>query len=529
MRILGMEFGAWSLKAVEMESRFGRMDILDLHEVKIPLQTQDFTSAYKSAVETLMAKLPSHPEKIVTSLPPIHTALRFLQLPIKKRKKVEHSFRFELEDNVPLKLEDCIVEHHVTITKEGSLVFAAIAPKKHIQSHVDWLNGVGIDPDWLTFEGMGIINAFLSAQSAKKAQDKITGPVLLLDIGHAKTNLSIIHEGQLKFFRSLGWGGLSITQAISTSLVLSLEAAEEKKIQDLKLNEDSPETEELRSAAVGAFASFLPDISHCQVTFRSLFHQEVTSVLVTGGTAKTPGIDVFIQKQLDKPVSFFKPFQELNLGREIELSEEMRFGEPLGRAHVFSRKSALLFNFRQQEVAKSTSLTAISTFLKNPNVVLLLRYAAILAVILFLHVTVSKYFADKEARTANEELKKVFGETFRNVPTKLKTSLTSDPAELKKFIDQKNNEVEQKLRMLSKARTPVISIIKSLSDSFPSNIKVDVNSISLDDRSFTLEGVLYEGTLDSVTTNLKKINVFNNVTLAQDGQRFTYKGEVVAR
>ena len=39
MRILGIEFGAWSLKAVEMESRFGRVDILDFHEIRLPLRS----------------------------------------------------------------------------------------------------------------------------------------------------------------------------------------------------------------------------------------------------------------------------------------------------------------------------------------------------------------------------------------------------------------------------------------------------------------------------------------------------------
>src|SRR5688500_15751248 len=105
MRILGVEFGSWSLKAVEMESRFRRVDILDFHEVRLPLQTNDATETYRQAIAQLMARLPSHPEKIVTSLPPAQTALRFLSMPIKGRKEVEKSFRFELEDNVPFKLD----------------------------------------------------------------------------------------------------------------------------------------------------------------------------------------------------------------------------------------------------------------------------------------------------------------------------------------------------------------------------------------------------------------------------------------
>ena len=108
MRILGIEFGTWSLKAVEMESRFRRLDVLDFHEIRLPLEILDPTATYRKAVAQLMTRLPSPPEKIVTSLPPAQTALRFLPIPLKQRKKVEKLFRFELEDTVPFKLECCV-------------------------------------------------------------------------------------------------------------------------------------------------------------------------------------------------------------------------------------------------------------------------------------------------------------------------------------------------------------------------------------------------------------------------------------
>lgn len=161
MRTLGIEFGSWSLKAVEIETRFRRAEVLDFHEVRLPLEMTDPEQAYKEAVAKLMDRLPHHPEKIVTSLPMSQTGLRFFHLPIKQTKKVEQMYRFELEDNVPFKLDNAIVEHHITKTKDGSLVAAAIAPKVHIQTHLDWLAAVGVDPDWLTFEGMGVTNLYL--------------------------------------------------------------------------------------------------------------------------------------------------------------------------------------------------------------------------------------------------------------------------------------------------------------------------------------------------------------------------------
>src|SRR5690606_12144931 len=111
--------------------------------------------------------------------------------------KVEKTFHFELEDSIPFKWDDSIVEHHVYKTKEGSLVVAGLALKRHIQAHLDWLQSIGADPDWLTFEGMGLINLFLSNLD-QNATSRPAGPVMLLDIGHNKTGVAIFDENRLQ-------------------------------------------------------------------------------------------------------------------------------------------------------------------------------------------------------------------------------------------------------------------------------------------------------------------------------------------
>lgn len=532
MRILGIEFGAWSLKAVEMESRFRRLDLLELHEIRLPLEIGDPVSIYKQAVERLMARLPAHPEKTVTSLPPAQTALRFIQLPVKSRKKVEQMFRFELEDNIPFNLDDCVIEHSATLTKDGSVVFAAIAPKSHVQIHLNWLKEVGIDPDWLTFEGMGAVNLYLSTQKTRE-EPETQGPVLLMDIGHLKTNISILRENRLEFYRSLAWGGLPITQSIASVLNLNLDQAEAEKQKGLNLNADTeklPEKEKiLIEAASHSFVPFFADLQHCLVAYRSLYHREVESILITGGTSNLRGLAEFISKSFGVPTDFFRPFTATSFKREIDPAQDLRFGEALGRAMVFARKSALLFNFRKGELSKETSLKEVTTLLKNPNIVMLSKYAGVLTLILFIHVSISKRLAETGSNVAMNELKRVYQDTFRTLPAKLRATPPKDPADLKKLIEQKNKELEQKLKMLTREKTPYLAYIRSVSDSFPENIRVDVNALSLDDRRFTIEGVLYEGELKATTELLLKNPHFNNVTLSQEGQRFTYRGEIRGR
>jgi type IV pilus assembly protein PilM len=533
MRILGIEFGTWSVKAVEMESRFRRLDILDFHEVRLPLQMLDPVAEYRQALEQLIARLPSHADKIATSIPPSQTALRFLQVPIKQRKTVEKMYRFELEDNIPFKLDDSLIEHHVYRLKEGSLVFAAVAPKKHLQAHLEWLKTIGVDPDWLTFDGMGLINLYF-ASLQENPDEMPADPVLLLDMGHTKTNMAIIHQDRLEQFRSISWGGASITQSIALGLGVSPEEAEQCKMNDLRLDVEfddaTPELQEMVVSASQAFTPFIADVTHSIVAYRTKFSKEIKTIKITGGTSKIWGIESLLTNSLHLPIEKFLPFAGVSIKeQQKESADEARFGESLGRALVFARKSQLLFNFRKQDLAKETQLNEVGSVLKDPNILRLMKYAGILLGVLFIHVFIAQQLADSESKAATEDLRKTFQETFKSVPPKLRNGLTANPNDLKKFIGQKNKEMEQKLKMLAKVRVPMMSLLLSISNAFPPDVRVDVNTLQLDDRSFNLDGVLYKGDLTKVTETMKAIKSLSNVTLTKNGQRFTYHGDVVGR
>jgi hypothetical protein len=152
-----------------------------------------------------------------------------------------------------------------------------------------------------------------------------------------------------------------------------------------------------------------------------------------------------------------------------------------------------------------------------------------LAIILFVGVFFLGYLADNEAKKANEEVRKVFNDTFKTVPNKLRTTLTTNPDDLKKFINNKNKELEDKLKLASKGKQSMISLVRQISESFPPDVKVDVNVLSIDQKTLRLDGVLYSGTLDKVKEALGKIPNFNNIKLELEGQRFVFRGEVLTK
>ena len=528
MRILGIEFGSWSVKAVEMESRFRRFDVLELHEVRLPLTIVDPTDIYRKAVDELMDRLPSHPEKIVASLLPAQTSVRVLNLPVRQIKKAEQMFRFEIEDSTPFRLEEAITEHQSIRIKDGCSVFTAISPKRHIQSQVEWLKAIGADSDWLTFDGMGMINLFLSTQTIVEG----VGPLMVLDVGHQKTNLVIIDEGRVAYFRSIPWGGFQITQGISSTLGISLENAEILKHDQLNMNQEintTSEARELFSCGAVAMANFLADLNHTLYAYRTQFKRDVQNTFLCGGTSLTKGIEIYIGKQLDRPTQILTPSIVQKHKESTSDIETTRFGEAYGRALEFGHKAPVLFNFRRGDFSKTTSLNDVSTIFKNPSTRLFITYACLFIGALFIYANIAKIIASKDVVKSLEELKKTMAETIKNVPAKQRATLSSNPEELKKYIEQKNKVLEDRLKMIGRSSPPMLALINSISESFANDVKVDVNTLVIDDRSLVIEGVLYQGSLDVSTKSLQKNPYFSGVGVTMNGQRFTYRGSVKGR
>ncbi|MGZ3699264.1 MAG: pilus assembly protein PilM, partial [Bdellovibrionota bacterium] len=181
MRILGLDLGSTSIKAVEIDSAFGRYDIHDYHELAIP--------AGADPVELLgnfLHGLPKSPDKVAVALRSGHVTFRNLQLPIRDKKAIQASVGFELEDELPFPLEQAIYDYSVmSQTRAGTYLHVAASLKKHVATSLAFWTAAGADPDVLTTEAWAF-RALLNRTLSVQAQEE---PALLAHIGHEKTTL----------------------------------------------------------------------------------------------------------------------------------------------------------------------------------------------------------------------------------------------------------------------------------------------------------------------------------------------------
>src|SRR3989338_8047198 len=152
---------------------------------------------------------------------------------------------------------------------------------------------------------MGLINLFLSQHP--EINDN-PSPIMVMDIGHQKTNICIFVDGRITYFRSIPWGGFQITQQLSNAFNVPLEEAERLKHERLHMNaqiDNARDSQDLYNTASSSMTTFIGDVNHTLLAFRTQHKKEVSTVYLCGGTASTKGFMTYISEQLNRPTELF--------------------------------------------------------------------------------------------------------------------------------------------------------------------------------------------------------------------------------
>ncbi|WOE31065.1 MULTISPECIES: pilus assembly protein PilM [unclassified Acinetobacter] len=138
------------------------------------------------------------------------------------------------------------------------------------------------------------------------------GIIVILDIGHTTTTLSVLEQYRTIYNREQVFGGKQLTDAIQQHYHLSFLEAEY-----LKKNASLPD--DYRDEVLDPFLNLL--IQHVQRALQFFFSSSAISdidyILLTGGCANIMGLTQWLQQELGYPVMMINPFLNMKLSRKI--------------------------------------------------------------------------------------------------------------------------------------------------------------------------------------------------------------------
>ena len=337
---VGVDIGASSIKVVELKK----------HQNKVALVTYGFSDrlapSYGDAnkldlkyvtgsLENIIRKSGISSKNIISSLPTFAVFSSIINLGGNlSEKDLSMSINWEAKKVIPLPLEDIVLDWQKIDdpkmptpvpgkspedkTPAPPLVGAPApqkpatnrvlligAPKNLIKSYAYTFRSLRLNLISLETEVFGLVRSLIG-------NDQST--TMIVQIGANSTNLFVIDKGIPLLSRSIDVGGLAMTRAISKSLNISLEKAEQFKYDAVSNEQGS----DLSKPIVDAIGPIINETKYVLSAFSSKENQEIEKIILTGGSSLLQGLAGYFSGILEKNVVVGDPWFRIAYPAELK-------------------------------------------------------------------------------------------------------------------------------------------------------------------------------------------------------------------
>jgi len=352
--LLGIDIGARSIKLVEVKRR-NPPKIAALGAIPTPTGALENgvivnSDAIGRVLRALWQQSGAETRQAATVVSGKNIITRYIKLPKMTPKEVESTLKWDAEKYVPVSdNSNLIMEHMILGEMEEDFtsqirVLLVAAPRQMVNSAYEAFKLAGLELAAVEIEPISLWrslgrNIVLSTNQAVKQDEAF----IVLDIGAKGSNFTVFQGKDLKFSRYIATGGDSITQFLMQGAGLDFESAQAIKekegelLSPESLKDSTEEKNQLCQLIQDGIAPLMSEISRSIDFYRSQFNKTQPKALVlSGGTAKLKGIDVFLSSQLGIPVvrglqNIILPDQFIKLSYGVKTIDPA-FGVALGLA-----------------------------------------------------------------------------------------------------------------------------------------------------------------------------------------------------
>jgi general secretion pathway protein L len=195
-RILSLDLGSHSIKAVLIESTLRSYRVLGLFQ-----QQRDPSRALSEQIQEFCTVHGLKGDTVLSCVPGDSVTHRFLSLPFAHARHIRQAVPFELEGQIPLSLEEVVVDAQIVKnTAEGATVLAVAIPKRVLAEHLSTMTVAGLDPTTVGLAPLAPLSLLTSANR------ELTGVTALIEVGEQRTSVALLHDGVLRSMRTISMG-----------------------------------------------------------------------------------------------------------------------------------------------------------------------------------------------------------------------------------------------------------------------------------------------------------------------------------
>lgn len=257
-------------------------------------------------------------KRAVVSIPESRVFSRIVEMPNMSEAELTSAVSWEAEQFVPMPVAEVEIDYVVLKrpakgSNQKMLVYLVAAPKKYLQSLVDLMVGVGIEPIAVESEMIAVARSLTFNRTA--------GAKLIFHMGALSSVIAIVENDNLLFSYVEESGGVALTRAIAQTINLPIGQAEEYKrtygMSDAQLEG------KVKQALLLVMEGLSGEIKKAAEFYMTKYHKNIQTVVLSGGGAYLPELSSYIsgvfggvEVSIGDPLAFAKPARNVVLPKE---------------------------------------------------------------------------------------------------------------------------------------------------------------------------------------------------------------------
>jgi len=322
VKSFGLDIGVASIKAVSLnrqkndfflESSFAIPSPLRGMLASTPSDEQEMATTLKKVVVNAKIKT----KNVNIALPEDKVYTNIVQMPILSDSELVSAIHWEAERYIPQPLSEINLVWSVLRKNQEMRILTVGAPIAFVQKYQRVIGMAGLKISAIETEILSIVRALVYNKEGNLQNFPQT---LIVNIDEEHTSLAIVKEGLLTFNYFIPTGGAAISRALEADFGLDKSESEEyKKVYGISKEGMGGK---MRSAIEPILLSLLNEIKKALAFYVEKYKDStlMQQIVLSGGTAKLPGIELFFADALGIETIIANPWQVLtnqNLPKEV--------------------------------------------------------------------------------------------------------------------------------------------------------------------------------------------------------------------
>ncbi len=331
----GLDIGTTSIKAFSIKKSGPSYAIESLGIGPAPQKgimseaTEDI-KIFAESIKNVISSANIKQKEVNIALPESQVYTKIIEMPLLSEKELAAALKYEMEQYIPLPLDQVKTDWQILGSKgaqsKTTRVLIVAASQSLIRKYESIMDTLGLTPATIETEMLSVHRSLYPLVNTQSSN-------MLIHMGASTTNIAVIENGEIIMVFTVDKGGIAITRAISLDLGIEPGQADAYK-KAYGLSKDAFEGK-IGKSLFPILESILGDIKKTLLLYKDKNpNQSVTQIILSGGTAQLPGIDIYFTNQLNIQVvlgNALQVYEVKNVPPQVE-SDSLSFNVVTGLA-----------------------------------------------------------------------------------------------------------------------------------------------------------------------------------------------------